>query len=306
MTLQFRRATTADIPAMGAIRLAVRENALSNPARITQQMYEDYLERLGRGWVCERDGIVIGFSYAARDDSSIWALFVDPAHEGLGAGKRLLQLAADWLFASGAHAVSLSTAAGTRADRLYQALGWQRGEAGDDGNVHYRLARGTTIRRAEAGDLDAMWAIFQPLLSGGDSFPFGAGFEKSTFQLHWFSSHPAYVACAGERILGMYKMGAIYPDHGAHVASATYAVATQAQGKGIGRALVEHSLAQARREGFLAMQFNYVVSTNAPAVALYRKLGFSIAGTLPQAFRHGEQGLVDAYVLHRFLEADQS
>jgi ribosomal protein S18 acetylase RimI-like enzyme len=160
------------------------------------------------------------------------------------------------------------------------------------------------IRRAEPGDLDAMWAIFQPLLAGGDAFPFGEGFEKATFQLHWFSSHPAYVACAGGAILGMYKMGANYPDHGAHVASATYAVAAQAQGKGVGRALAEHSLAQARREGFLAMQFNYVVSTNASAMALYRKLGFNTAGTLPKAFRHRELGLVDAYVLHRFLEEE--
>ena len=158
------------------------------------------------------------------------------------------------------------------------------------------------IRRAEPADLDPMWAIFQPLLAGGDAFPFGPGFEKSTFQLHWFSSHPAYVACEGGRILGMYKMGANYPDHGAHVASATYAVAAQAQGRGIGRKLVEHSLAQAKREGFLAMQFNYVVGTNVPAMALYRKLGFNIAGTLPQAFRHSELGLVDAFVFHRFLE----
>jgi ribosomal protein S18 acetylase RimI-like enzyme len=303
MNLRFRRATNSDIPAMSAIRLAVRENALSNPARITQQMYEDHLERLGRGWVCERDGTVIGFSCAALESSSIWALFVDPAHEGLGAGTHLLRLAVDWLFASGTQTVVLSTAAGTRADRLYLAQGWQRGEVDGDGNVHYLLVRGTTIRRAEATDLDAMWAIFQPLLAGGDALPFGEGFGKATFQLHWFSSHPAYVACAGEQILGMYKLGANYPDHGAHVASATYAVALQAQGKGIGRALVEHSLAQARREGFLAMQFNYVVSTNAPAMALYRKLGFKIAGTLPQAFRHRELGLVDAYVLHRFLEA---
>lgn len=158
------------------------------------------------------------------------------------------------------------------------------------------------IRLAQPGDLDAMWAIFQPLLADGGAFPFGEGFEKATFQLHWFGSHPSYVACAGGQILGMYKMGANYPDHGAHVASATYAVAVQAQGKGIGRALVEHSLAQAKQEGFLALQFNYVVSTNAPAMALYRKLGFNIAGTLPQAFRHRELGLVDAYVLHRFLE----
>ncbi|WP_374579911.1 N-acetyltransferase family protein [Pseudoduganella sp.] len=160
------------------------------------------------------------------------------------------------------------------------------------------------IRRAAPADLDGMWAAFQPLLEGGDAFPFGPAFEKTTFQLHWFSNHPAYVACDGESIVGMYKMGANYPDHGAHVASATYAVAKQAQGRGIGRLLVEHSLAQARREGFLAMQFNYVVGSNAAAMALYRKLGFNIAGTLPQAFRHRELGLVDAYVLHRFLEKE--
>jgi len=160
----------------------------------------------------------------------------------------------------------------------------------------------SSIRRALPADLDAMWAIFQPLLAGGDAFPFGPGFEKSTFQLHWFTSHAAYVAEYGGEIVGMYKMGANYPDHGAHVASATYAVATQAQGRGIGRALVEHSLAQAREEGFLAMQFNYVVSTNASAMTLYRRLGFNVAGTLPQAFRHHQLGLVDAYVLHRFLE----
>jgi GNAT superfamily N-acetyltransferase len=302
MTLEFRRAASADIPAMSAIRLAVRENALSDPGRITRQMYEDYLDRLGRGWVCVQDGTVIGFSYAARDDNSIWALFVDPAHEGLGAGRRLLQLATDWLFAGGATKVMLSTAAHTRADRFYLAQGWRRNEIDGAADVRYSLIREATIRSASPDDLDAMWEIFQPLLAGGDAFPFGEGFEKSTFQLHWFSSHPAYVAEAGGQLVGLYKMGANYPDHGSHVASATYAVAAQAQGKGIGRALVEHSLSEARREGFLAMQFNYVVSTNAPAMALYHKLGFKIAGTLPQAFRHRERGLVDAYVLHRFLE----
>lgn len=302
MTLEFRRATASDIPAMSAIRLAVRENALSNPGRITQQMYEDYLDRCGRGWVCEREGAIIGFSYAASEDNSIWALFVEPEHEGLGAGKRLLRLATDWLFARGAPAVTLSTAANTRADRFYQAQGWQREHGKSDVDASFRLAPSIRIRRAERSDLDAMWAAFQPLLASGDAFPFGQNFEKATFELHWFSSHPAYVAETGGELVGMYKMGANYPDHGAHVSSATYAVAVHAQGKGIGRALVEHSLAQARSEGFLAMQFNYVVSTNAAAMTLYRKLGFSIAGTLPQAFRHSELGLVDAYVLHRFLE----
>lgn len=70
----------------------------------------------------------------------------------------------------------------------------------------------------------------------------------------------------------------------------------------MGRALVEHSLAQAQSDGFMAMQFNYVVSTNAPAVELYKKLGFAIVGSLPKAFRHQQLGLVDVYVMFRFLQ----
>ncbi len=85
------------------------------------------------------------------------------------------------------------------------------------------------------------------------------------------------------------------------MASATYVVDAPAQGQGVGRALVQHSLERARAEGFLAMQFNYVVTTNGPAVALYRKLGFDVVGTLPNAFRHGQLGLVDVFVMHRFL-----
>jgi len=139
--LQLRRATVDDIPAMSRIRLAVRENALSNPARITEQMYRDYLDALGRGWVAELEGEVVGFSYANCTDGSIWALFVDPAREGLGAGKRLLRLAVDWLFESGFDEVRLGTAAHTRADRFYAAQGWTREGMRDDVEVGYRLRR---------------------------------------------------------------------------------------------------------------------------------------------------------------------
>lgn len=158
------------------------------------------------------------------------------------------------------------------------------------------------IRQATTADLDAMWDIFRAVLATGDALPFSDGFDRETFQSHWFGAHAPYVAVAGSDVLGMYKSGANYPGRGAHIASATYAVHPDAQGKGIGRALVEHSLARARDDGFMAMQFNYVVSTNAPAVELYRKLGFSIAGTLPKAFRHQQLGLVDAYVMYRFLQ----
>jgi GNAT superfamily N-acetyltransferase len=139
--LNFRQAGIADIPAMSAIRLAVKENALSNPARITRQMYEDYLEQLGRGWVAEIDGVVVGFSYAEKADSSIWALFVLPEYEGLGVGKGLLKLAVAWLFSLGNDAVNLGTAADTRADRFYTAQGWTRLEMRNAVEVGYRLSK---------------------------------------------------------------------------------------------------------------------------------------------------------------------
>lgn len=141
--IKFRRATQEDIPAMSAIRLAVKENALSNPGRITVQMYEDYLDSLGRGWVAEIDGEMLGFSYAEKSGASIWALFVLPVHEGRGAGKGLLKLAVDWLFSLGNDVVKLGTAADTRADRFYARQGWVRGEMKDNVEVEYTLVRPT-------------------------------------------------------------------------------------------------------------------------------------------------------------------
>lgn len=135
----FSRATLDDIAAMSAIRLLVKENVLSNPARITQQMYVDYLDKLGRGWVCKMDGVVVGFSYAASADASIWALFVHPDFEGRGIGKQLLALATGWLFAGGASAVGLSTGANTRAARFYAAQGWQSVVSDHPGDLAYSL-----------------------------------------------------------------------------------------------------------------------------------------------------------------------
>jgi ribosomal protein S18 acetylase RimI-like enzyme len=146
-----------------------------------------------------------------------------------------------------------------------------------------------------------MWRLFESVIAAGDALPFADDFSRETFRTHWFTTQAAHVAMEGPTLVGMYKLGANHPGHGSHVASATYLVDPAEQGKGIGRALVLHSLEQARGEGYLAMQFNYVVSSNAPAVELYKKLGFAIVGTLPKAFRHRRLGLVDAYVMFRTL-----
>jgi GNAT superfamily N-acetyltransferase len=133
----FREAAIADIPQMARIRLAVTENVLRDPTRITPQMYADFLEKDGRGWVALVDGNIVAFSYANRLDGSIWALFVAPRFEGQGLGKPLLSLATDWLFSLGFRRVTLSTGTHTRAAQFYTRLGWRlaSSSAGDSAFV---------------------------------------------------------------------------------------------------------------------------------------------------------------------------
>lgn len=125
---------------MSAIRLSVTENVLSDPAKVTEQMYRDYLQRLGRGWVCCAGRKVVGFAYASRDDASIWALFVKPGYEGRGIGQRLMGHAAGWLFALGCPSIVLDTGRGTRAERFYRRQGWVA-DPGEGSSVKLRLAR---------------------------------------------------------------------------------------------------------------------------------------------------------------------
>lgn len=149
-----------------------------------------------------------------------------------------------------------------------------------------------------------MWDIFHTLVATGDTYHFAPDTSKETCHSYWFGPGiKTFVAIMnGERLLGMYKLVANQVDLGSHVANASYMVSPAAQGVGIGMMLGRHSLEQARAAGFLAMQFNYVVSTNIAAVVLWKKLGFSIVGTLPKAYRHQRLGYVDAYVMYQMLQ----
>jgi len=140
-SLIFREACLPDIAQIREIRATVTENVLSDPERIPAKMIEDYLTILGKGWVCESDGRILGFSFAASRSQSIWALFVRPEYEGIGIGRRLLALATGWLFDHGAARVVLGTAPDTRADRFYRAQGWSRGELLENGEIFFCLDR---------------------------------------------------------------------------------------------------------------------------------------------------------------------
>jgi L-amino acid N-acyltransferase YncA len=160
------------------------------------------------------------------------------------------------------------------------------------------------IRSAKESDITPMIGIFRQVVVGGDTYVFLPDASEEDARSYWWSpDFKVFVALDEGQVVGMYKLRANNIGLGAHVANASFMVDPMARGKGVGRLMGEHCLDMARRDGFQAMQFNFVVSTNTSAVELWKRLGFEIVGTLPKAFNHVRLGLVDAYVMHRFLEA---
>jgi L-amino acid N-acyltransferase YncA len=164
------------------------------------------------------------------------------------------------------------------------------------------------IRPARESDLDAIWDIFHFHLAAGETYSFEAHTPKSVCEQYWLGQEVTCFVAVDKAgcVLGMYRLVPNQPGRGAHVANASYMVSDAAQGKGVGYLMGKHSLDEARRLGYLAMQFNYVVSTNQPAVALWQKLGFSIVGRLPKAYRHQRLGFVDALVMYQLLSDPDS
>ena len=159
-----------------------------------------------------------------------------------------------------------------------------------------------TIRPATAGDAAAIGRIFTRVIAGGDTYTFMPGTAPEVGIAYYLGEGIAsWVIEDGGRVIGMYKLIPNRVGLGSHVANASFMVDPAAHGQGAGRAMGEHCLQQARRAGYTAMQFNFVVSTNTAGVELWKKLGFQIVGTQPKAFRHATLGDVDAYVMHRFL-----
>ncbi len=139
--MHIREAVRGDIPRLQQIRAAVRENILRDQSLVQPRDYEDHIDGRGRTWVAEDDGVILGFSSADGQTATIWALFVDPAHEGRGAGRALLAPAVAWLFDRGADVVALTTAPGTRAERFYRAGGWTAHGLSASGELRLSLAR---------------------------------------------------------------------------------------------------------------------------------------------------------------------
>jgi ribosomal protein S18 acetylase RimI-like enzyme len=158
------------------------------------------------------------------------------------------------------------------------------------------------IRAASPGDADAIWAILEPVIRAGETYALDRAMPRDAALAYWLGDdRETLVACEAGAILGTYTLRPNQVGGGAHVANCAYMVASHAAGRGIGQTMAEDSFSRARQRGFAAMQFNFVVSSNAGAVALWQALGFAIVGRLPAAFEHPRLGLVDALVMHRFL-----
>jgi L-amino acid N-acyltransferase YncA len=158
------------------------------------------------------------------------------------------------------------------------------------------------IRLAAEPDSDAIWNIFHEIVAAGDTYAFDPRMSREEALDYWFGADThTYIAENDRRVVGTYILRANQAGPGAHVANAAFMVGQATRGLGVGRKMAEHSLTEARRLGFRAMQFNFVVSTNASAIHLWQQLGFKIVGTLPGAFRHPQAGYVDVYVMFRSL-----
>ncbi len=134
-----RQALISDIPGMQIVRHLVKENVLSNPALVSDADCEDYICNRGRGWVAEEEGNLVGFAIADVLGDNIWALFVDPAFEKKGIGRKLHDTMLTWYFTQGKERLWLSTAPNTRAARFYEKAGWTNVGMTKGGEIRFEM-----------------------------------------------------------------------------------------------------------------------------------------------------------------------
>jgi len=157
------------------------------------------------------------------------------------------------------------------------------------------------LREAQDSDRAAIWKIIREVIIGGDTYAFPPDSSEDEMLGYWLGNDKqTYVAELNGRVFATFWIKANQPGLGSHIANAAYMVSSDARGKGVGKQIALWSLDEARRLGFTAMQFNFVVKTN-PAVKLWQDIGFEIIGEIPDAFNSAKTGLANAYIMYRKL-----
>ncbi|WP_347312337.1 GNAT family N-acetyltransferase [Defluviimonas sp. SAOS-178_SWC] len=158
------------------------------------------------------------------------------------------------------------------------------------------------LRPAAPADDDRLWAILEPVFREGETYCLPRDITRADALDYWSAvPHLVFVAEDAGDIVGSYFLTPNQKGGGAHVCNCGFVTAPAARGRGVARAMLAHAVETARAEGYLAMQFNFVVSTNERAIAIWRDMGFDIVGRLPDAFRSPKDGYVDALVMYRTL-----
>jgi len=158
------------------------------------------------------------------------------------------------------------------------------------------------ISEMTRADFEAFWPTFESVIKEQKTYAFDPDMSIDESYKIWCDMPlKTFVAKEGGRVLGTYYIKANAAGPSNHICNCGYMVSSAARGKGIATSLCEHSQKQGVKLGFTAMQFNSVISTNSGAVRLWQKLGYSIIGTIPSAFRHPTEGLVDAFIMHKKL-----
>ena len=162
------------------------------------------------------------------------------------------------------------------------------------------------IRAFEEKDWPGVWQIIEPIFRAGETYPFSPDITENEARRIWIELPSATFVAVDEnfKVLGTYYIKPNQPALGAHVCNCGYIVAENARGQGVASQMCEHSQREAVAQGFRAMQFNFVVSTNGSAVHLWKKLGFEVIGTIPEAFRHPLHGYVEAYIMYKRLSEE--
>jgi len=167
-----------------------------------------------------------------------------------------------------------------------------------------------SIRPATEADWKGIWEIFRDVISHGDTYTYSSDFTEAEAKNIWIGKgsiwigqdcHP-YVVTHGNKVVGTFTIRTHRPGLGNHVANAGYMVHKDYRGRGVAQTMCSASLKEAKKLGYQAMQFNFVVASNKPAVELWQKIGFTIVGTVPKAFRHAQLGLTNVHIMHRFLD----
>jgi GNAT superfamily N-acetyltransferase len=154
-----------------------------------------------------------------------------------------------------------------------------------------------TVRAATSDDWAQIWPFYSAIVADGETYAFDPDQSSDDARAGWFGDH-AVVAVDGDRVSGTAHMGPNRPGRGSHVGTASFMVSPDARGLGVGRLLGEYCVDWHRAQGFRSIQFNAVVETNTAAVRLWQSLGFTIIGTVPEAFDSRTHGLVGLHVMY--------